>query len=140
MSYFMKHYRGEPFTEIYNADSFSRLVYDNIKYYQDKAAEATARANKTREEVAAEIENKWEEENKQLKKRLRLSYLEFETENELREYNDFCREHEKCGLDSKINSGKVPYLIPYYHGIGRSLKVVCPICNEHKDIADIGAW
>lgn len=72
--------------------------------------------------------------------RLSLVYGEFDSGKEKKAWAKFYREHEKCRLTSKINAGRIPYVVEVGTGIGTCRKVVCPICGEEKEITDVSVW
>ena len=101
---------------------------------------ARALANKTREEVAAAIENQYAEENKLLKEQLRFSFGQFSSEKELNAWKTFVKKHESCRLQTKHDGGKMPYIIPYGTGIGQQVTAVCQVCGAREDITDTSVW
>lgn len=125
--------------EILGAKELSEAVYNTLKFYEDRADKAKERAEKTREEVAQEIHNEWEEENKRLKERLRLSVVELNSQKELDEYDAFVEKHKNC-KGSQIGDGYTPMLRQYGTGFGTGTIVSCPICNESVDITDTSCW
>lgn len=136
---FNTYVNGE-YTSIYNAKEASKHIFNTINYYEELVAELRQR-NKELYNNAEEIVRKdYEDKIKSLEERLRFSYGEFATETELNEYNNFVKEHMHDRETSRYNGGRAPYLIPHYGGIGRILKVVCPICGESKDITDTENW
>lgn len=130
---------GQNFKKIYGAKELSQAVLDTIAYHEQRAKEAIERANKTREEVAQEIKNEWEEENKRLKEQLRLSVASLASEKELVAYNAFVKKHEKCRL-TKATGGMKPYVIQHGHGLGYCTKVYCQVCGQSEDITDDSVW
>lgn len=133
-------YLNGKYTNIYNAKEASEHVSNTITYYEELVAELRKR-NKELYEHAEEIVRKdYEHKINSLEERLRFSYGEFATETELNEYNNFVEEHMHDRETSRYNGGRAPYLIPHYGGVGRTLKVVCPICGESKDITDDTVW
>lgn len=133
-------YENGELKEILDAQSLVKRVADSLQYYEDRAKRCADRANKTREEVKAEIINEYKEENEQLRERIRLSWGEFASEKELEDYRAFVKEHMHNRATSKANGGAQPYIIPHYTGIGCSKKVVCQICGQAKDITDVSVW
>lgn len=131
---------GQNFKKIYGAKELSQAVLDTIAYHEQRAKEAIERANKTREEVAQEIKNEWEEENKRLKEQLRLSVASLASEKELADYNAFVEAHEACRLTSKAAGAKMPYVKQFGAGIGCCTYVYCQVCGKHQDITDSSVW
>ena len=136
----MYTYVNGKFTEVLSAKALARQVANSVQYDEDRANECAERARKTKEEVKAEIVNEYEEENKQLRERLRFSWGEFGSEKELEAYNEFVNEHMHNRTTSKANGGLQPYIIPHYTGIGCAKTVVCQICGQTKDITDTSVW
>ena len=123
-----------------SATELNKIITDTLTYYQDVAKHAKDEAAKTRKEVAAEIHNEFEEENKSLQARLRFSYGNFHTEKELNKWKDFCERHEDCWDGRKISSGRVCYIKPYHTGFSTGYIAVCPHCGVEEDISDISWW
>ena len=53
--------------DIYSAEELSKKVYDSIKYYQDNYLKVIDNMKKSKEEIKAEVNNEYEEENKHLR-------------------------------------------------------------------------
>ena len=128
------------FIKIYDEKELSQAVLDTIEYYRQRAEDLGAR-NKELHEHALEMANKeLKDEIRTLKQQLDLSYGQFASKKEKEAYDEFEKEHLHERLTMKIQSGKAPYLIPTYVGVGTNLEVVCPICGEKKNITDTEAW
>lgn len=125
--------------KIYSAENLSKAVYDTLKYQEDCVKKATDRANKTREEVEAEIKNEWREENERIKEKLRFSVASLYSQKEIDAYNAFDEEHMKC-RQTKATGGMAPYVIQNFHGIGCCTRVYCQVCGASKDITDDSIW
>lgn len=82
---------------------------------------------------------KLRERIKELEARESLVYGSFSSEKELKAYKAFSKKHAKC-RSMHVNAGKYPYVIENYVGVGVCREVVCPVCNEKKDITDLKAW
>jgi len=127
-------------TQVCSSTEITDLVHNTVKYYEELVTELRER-NKELYKHAEEIVRKdYEKQINNLKEQLRLSYGEFTSQKELDAYNEFEKEHMHNRETSRYNGGRAPYLIPHYGGIGRTLKVVCPICGESKDITDMENW
>ena len=127
-------------TQVCSSTEITDLVHNTVKYYEELVTELRER-NKELYTHAEEIVRKdYEKQINNLKEQLRLSYGEFTSQKELDAYNEFEKEHMHNRETSRYNGGRAPYLIPHYGGIGRTLKVVCPICGESKDITDMENW
>lgn len=127
-------------TKIFSANELSEAVYNTIHHYEDRAAEAYKRAAMTREEVASEIKNDFEEENKRIKEQLRFSIASVYSQKELDAYNAFVEKHTPCRLKKKIDGGKMPYVRQYGTGLGVCTTVYCPVCEASEDITDTSCW
>lgn len=130
----------DSYQAVYGADDLAALVYDSINYYQQCAAEAAEKANRTLDEAKQIVVNQYANENAQLQERLHLSYGEFNSEKELNAYKEFCKVHEQCRLTRKIDGGRYPYIIPTGTGIGTHYDVVCPVCGQKQGITDYDMW
>lgn len=75
-----------------------------------------------------------------LKDKLHLSYGQFESEKELKAFQDFEKEHMHDRKTSKAHGGMSPYIIATGTGVGTIFKAVCPICKASKDITDTSCW
>lgn len=62
-----------------------------------------------------------------------LTTLDSLSKQELSDYITFCTEHSLC---------HEPIQIKFEHtsGIGRSVKLKCPVCGEERDITDVSNW
>lgn len=125
---------------IYEPKELVKALKDTLSYYKEQTTNALTEASKTREEVIAEIQNAYAEENAQLRENLRFSYGFFSSEKELNAWRAFCERHEKSRLRTKISGGKMPYVIPYGTGVGQCVTAVCQVCGEKEDITDTSAW
>lgn len=138
MSFYpIKNYK---FTNIYDENELSEMVHNSIKHYRERVDELEERNNELQKNAIKIANKELKDKVESLEKQLSMSYLEFHSEKEKEMYDNFVERHSAERLTMKINGGKVPYLIPYYNGIGRSLTVVCPICGQKEDITDIGVW
>ena len=126
--------------KIYSPNELTQMLNDTFTYYQQETVNARAQANKTHDEVAANIQNKYAEENAHLKEKSKFSYGFFSSEKELEAWRAFCVKHEKCRLQSKHDGGKMPYIIPYGTEVGQRVTAVCQVCGEKENITDTSVW
>jgi len=104
-------------------------------------AEMLAEENrKLRKDAQGIVSDEIRKENEYLKKRLELSFGEFNSEKEYKDYLKFVKAHKHNRDKLKIEAGKAPYIITYGTGLGPMHTVVCQICGEKKDITDTRAW
>ena len=122
------------------AKELSDEVYKTIMDYFRREEYWRCEAAKSHDDIAAEIENGFEAENRMLKNRLRFSIVELNSDKELDAYNAFCEKHMKCRMDAKTNGGMMPYVTQYGTGIGVCTTVCCQICGEKENITDTTAW
>jgi hypothetical protein len=123
---------------MYDENEISKLVYDAIHYYHNLTQELIKeRTNSQRCELT---DSRLKNEIKYLKDRLSLVYGEFASEKEKQRYENFNRKHIHDRNISKVNSGRIPYLIPTKNDMGTLLYVKCPICGMEEDITDMEAW
>ena len=123
---------------VYSAEELSDIVKSTIEFYQSEAKEANERANKTYEEVKAQVKNDYREENEKLKEALQLSYGSFASLKEKESYDEFINEHRACYKNNKCT--EFPFIISIGTGLGISKTVICPICEKRKDITDTEVW
>ena len=117
-------------------EKLRRIVHqciDDEKRWRDKA-------NRDKEVIMAEIRNEHDEENRTLKSILKYSVATLHSDLELERYKKFCEQHEKCRLKTKIDGGKMPYVVQYGTGIGVCTKVYCQACGKFEDITDSSVW
>ena len=127
------------FVEIDTPDALSQRVRDTLEYYREKMTYAIGEAMKTREEVAAEIVNKHDEENEELKSELRFTIASVASEQELEAYNAFTKDHLKCRT-TRATGGKMPIIQQIGTGIGVITELTCPVCGAKQDITDTSVW
>lgn len=117
-------------------EKLRRIVYqciDDEKRWRDKT-------NRDKEIIMAEIRNEHDEENRTLKSILKYSVATLHSDLELERYKKFCDQHEECRLKTKIDGGKMPYVVQYGTGIGVCTKVYCQACGKFEDITDNSVW
>ena len=117
-------------------EKLRRIVYqciDDEKRWRDKT-------NRDKEIIMAEIRNEHDEENRTLKSILKYSVATLHSDLELERYKKFCEQHEECRLKTKIDGGKMPYVVQYGTGIGVCTKVYCQACGKFEDITDSSVW
>lgn len=133
-------YKDDISTKVFSSTELTELVYDSIKYYEERVEELEERNKQLYIDAESIVRKDYEKQINNLKEQLNLSYGEFASEKERKAYNQFEKEHIHDRQTSKYNGGRAPYLIPTRTGIGTILNVVCPICGESKDITDTSVW
>lgn len=124
----------------YTPQTFAQQVQEIMEHYQARAERAEKFAAKTRAEIDAAAEQKNQEEIKYLKERFKLIYGSFDFPQEMERWKAFCKKHEACRLNTKIDGGKMPYIVPYGTGIGCCYTAVCQVCGEKEDITYSEGW
>ena len=127
------------FVEIDEPEELASRVRQTLKYYKDQMEMAEQKAAKTRNEVAAEIINEHDDENRDLKQRLRFSIAKVYSEPELEAYESFLTRHLVC-RQTKSTGGAMPWIMQHGTGIGVTTRLRCPVCGEEKDITDTSIW
>jgi len=127
------------FVEIDSPDVLAQRVRDTLMYYCERMDDAVAEASMTRDEVAAEIINKHDKENEELKRKLRFSIASVHSEKELDNYINFTKAHLKCRA-TLATGGKMPIVQQTGTGIGVITELTCPVCGAKKDITDNTIW
>ena len=123
-----------------NARRLADAVHDRIIQSYERERDAIERAEKTRDEVKAELVNEFAEENAMLRDDLRLSVARLSSEKELDAYTQFVEKHSECRMRSIADGGKMPYVTQIGTGVGTCTKVHCQVCGESEDITDISVW
>lgn len=131
--------RGDPY-KVFNAEELSKMIYDSVKYYQERINTLTKANEKLIDNALAHADAQLKKEIETLKERLSLCVTELASKKELDAYNAFVDEHQRCRSFSKHFQCQIPYVIQYGAGVGMISKVKCPICGEEKDITDTEAW
>ena len=124
----------------YTPQTFAQQVQDILEQYQNRTEQAEQFAAKTREEIDIAAAKKNQEQIQQLKNKLSLVYGTFDFPEEKERWDNFCKKHEACRVKYKIDSGKMPYIIPYGTGIGCCYTAVCQACGEKEDITYSEGW
>lgn len=140
MGFHIYNTETQDFTEVCSPEELSKKVLDTLNYYKERAETLQKENTKLLNNALKIADNQLKQENKQLQERLKLCVVTLANDKELKAYNNFIKEHEKCRNLAKINYGKAPYVIQYGVGLGNVTQVRCPVCNEMVDITDIGAW
>ena len=123
-----------------DASRLANEVHDTIKRYHGIAQRAIKKAERTKEQVRAEVINEYASENECLRRELKYSVACVHSDRELAAYNQFVEKHEPCRLRYKADGGKMPYVIQFGTGVGVCTKVCCQVCGETEDITDTSIW
>ena len=127
-------------TNIYSSEELQEAVSNTFQYYEDYIERLRNENRRLKENAKEVVENNYKQQIANLEQHLRYSYGEFASQKELDAYENFVNKHMHNRMESAIEGGKAPYIIPHYTGIGCMKKVVCQICGESEDITDTEAW
>ena len=133
-------YKDDTVTKVYSSTELTELVHNTVKYYEEIVEELREKNKQLYTDAESIVKKDYEEQINTFKEQLSLSYGQFASKKEKEAYAEFEKEHMHERLTMKIQSGKAPYLIPTYVGVGTNLEVVCPICGEKKNITDMEVW
>lgn len=117
-----------------------KAIDEITKSFRERIVELEQQKLRLIDNAESEKINELQHEIENLNKQLEMSVAELDSEKELKAYEKFCKKHEKCRLSSKVNGGKIPYVVFYGTGFGTCKKVVCQVCGKEKDITDISIW
>ena len=132
--------KNNKFTKIYDEKELTEMILNSVQYYREQSEELQKINTQLHEHAMEIVNNELIDKIHSLETQLDLSYGQFSSQKEKDAYEEFEKEHMHERITMKIQSGKRPYLIPTYVGIGTILEVVCPICGEKKNITDTEVW
>lgn len=133
-------WRDGKFTDIDEPQEIIDRLTNTLEFYHDQMEQAKKKAAKTREEVIAGIKNEYAEQNARLRQELRFTIASVSSEAELKAYCDFVKKHQPCRERSKIDGGKLPWIMQFGTGLGVCTKLQCPVCGAVEDITDTSIW
>jgi hypothetical protein len=114
-------------------------VQNALEYYHYQMAVAKQIARQKKDIVIKQTRNEWKEENASLRRQLGLSVVSLSSDKELNAYKIFCSKHMAC-RKTKIDGGKVPYIVQNHTGVGTITHVCCQVCGASEDITDTSVW
>ena len=117
---------------VWKAESLAKEIVNTINYYKNTASEYREEANKTHDEVMAEVRDEMRRKDEEIA-RMPFRFSEVESNN----YKAFLHKHHEKGC-SKYNEG---FSISFIGtGVGTVYKVKCNNCSEEEDITDLESW
>lgn len=120
------------FVSIATPEALCEQITNTINYYKNVASECREEANKTHNEVMAEVRDEMRRKDEEIA-RMPFHFSEVESNN-FKAFEDKHRE-KGCG---KFNEG---FSISFVGtGIGMIYKVKCNNCGEEEDITDLESW
>lgn len=124
----------------YTPQTFAQQVQEIMENYQARAERAEKFAAKTLDEIENAAKQLNQDKIESFKRQASLVYGRFDFPQEMERWKAFCKKHEACRLNTKIDGGKMPYIIPYGTGIGCCYTAVCQACGEKEDITYSEGW
>lgn len=113
-------------------EALCEQITNTINYYKNVASECREEANKTHDEVMAEVRDEMRRKDEEIA-RMPFRFSEVESNN-FKAFEDKHRE-KGCG---KFNEG---FSISFVGtGVGMIYKVKCNNCGEEEDITDLENW
>ena len=113
-------------------EELCRKITETINYYKSVASEYREEANKTHNEVMAEVRDEMRRKDEEI---ARMPFRFTAVEND--RFNAFINKHHEKGC-SKFHKG---FSISFVGtGIGNSYDVKCNNCGEEEDITDLESW
>lgn len=132
MSYW-KVSSGGGVIKIFTPDELCQEMKQSLDYYHDKMLEAQKRGDYIMEEAEQHVKDYKEKELKEYSARIARCPIEFNSDKEMIEYQQFKKEHQMC-------TGYEPMIQIWGCGIGIGYKLKCAGCGITKDITDTEAW
>ena len=113
-------------------EELCRKITETINYYKSVASEYREEANKTHNEVMAEVRDEMRRKDEEIA-RMPFRFTDVESKR----FDAFIHKHHEKGC-SKFHKG---FSISFVGtGVGNSYDVKCNNCGEEEDITDIESW
>ena len=126
------YFNNGSYERVWKAESLAKEVVDTINYYKNVASEYREEANKTHNEVMAEVRDEMRRKDEEIA-RMPFRFSEVESNN----FKAFEHKHCEKGC-GKFNEG---FSISFVGtGVGMIYKVKCNNCGEEEDITDLESW
>ena len=120
------------FVSIATPESLCEQITNTINYYKNVASEYREEANKTHNEVMAEVRDEMRRKDEEI---ARMPFRFTAVEND--RFNAFIHKHHEKGC-SKFHKG---FSISFVGtGVGNSYDVKCNNCGEEEDNTDLESW
>lgn len=132
MSYW-KVSSGGGVMKIFTPDELCQEMRQSLDYYHDRMLEAQKRGNRTMEEAEQHVKDYKDKELKEYSDRIARCPIEFNSDKEMVEYQQFEKEHEEC-TDFK------PMVRITGHGLGLLYELKCAGCGKEEHITDTEAY
>ena len=113
-------------------EELCRKITETINYYKTVASECREEANKTHNEVMAEVRDEMRRKDEEIA-RMPFRFTDVESKR----FDAFIHKHHEKGC-SKFHKG---FSISFVGtGVGNSYDVKCNNCGEEEDITDLESW
>ena len=125
------YFNNGSYERVWKAESLAKEIINTINYYKNAASESQEEANKTHDEVMAEVRDEIRRKDEELA-RAPFHFTALENER----YHAFMRKH----YEKDCNCNKGFSLSFVGTGIGACYDMICNDCGEKEEITDIESW
>ena len=126
------YFNNGSYKRVWKAESLAEEIVNTINYYKNAASECREEANKTHDEVMAEVRDEMRRKDKEIA-RMPFRFTDVESKR----FDAFIHKHHEKGC-SKFHKG---FSISFVGtGVGNSYDVKCNNCGEEEDITDLESW
>lgn len=119
--------------KIFTPDELCQEIKQSLDYYYERMLAAQKRGDLTMEKAERHVKDYKDKELKEYSSRIARCPIEFNSDKEMIEYQQFKKEHQMC-------TGYEPMIQVWGCGIGVGYKLKCAGCGITKDITDTEAW
>lgn len=120
------------FTFITTPESLCEQITNTINYYKNIASECREEANKTHDEVMAEVRDEMRRKDEEIA-RMPFRFTDVESKR----FDTFIHKHYEKGCGNFHKGFSISFIGT---GIGITYKVKCNNCGEEEDITDLESW
>lgn len=126
------YFNNGSYERVWKAESLAKEIVNTINYYKNAASESQEEANKTHDEVMAEVRDEMRRKDEEIA-RMPFRFTDVESKR----FDAFIHKHHEKGC-SKFHKG---FSISFVGtGVGNSYDVKCNSCGEEEDITDLESW
>ena len=113
-------------------ENLAKSIVDTINYYKNLASEYREEANKTHDEVMAEVRDEMRRKDEEIA-RMPFRFTDVESKR----FDTFIHKHYEKGCGNFHKGFSISFVGT---GIGMAYKVKCNNCDEEEDITDLESW
>lgn len=126
------YFNNGSYERVWKAESLAKEIVNTINYYKNVASEYREEANKTHNEIMAEVRDEMRRKDEEIA-RMPFRFTDVESKR----FDAFIHKHHEKGC-SKFHKG---FSISFVGaGVGNSYDVKCNNCGEEEDITDLESW